>query len=174
MNAVPRFHADENIGVSSGNAAILQFRAMNQNVRADLNTPLSTENFLRKQTTGKSPMAELTREEIDAKIDKSNAQTETKIVRLEGKIDTLSAVLVGKIDSLKEDIQKTDNYNRDSRLIIVASIFAAVIALGGLFVAMMTFGDALFGRGMNVRDVIETTVKDTLTQSKRESTVAPK
>src|SRR5690348_12338433 len=41
-------------------------------------------------------MNDFTREEIDAKIQKSVAETETKIVRVEGKIDTLGTSLAGK------------------------------------------------------------------------------
>ena len=31
-------------------------------------------------------------------------------------------------------------------------------------VGLSTYGDAMFGRGMNVRDVIQTTIKETLAQ----------
>jgi hypothetical protein len=117
-------------------------------------------------------MSDPTREEIQAQIAASEARGEIKMVRLEGKIENLGTLLVGKIDSLKDDVHKTDSYNRDTRLIVVATIVAATIAIGGIVVAMATYGDALFGRGMNVRDVIQTTVKDTLEQAKKDA--APK
>jgi hypothetical protein len=119
-------------------------------------------------------MNDFTREEIDAKIQKSVAETETKIVRVEGKIDTLGTSLAGKIDALASDVRnlaidvdKSESYNRESRLIIVSTIAAAVIAFGALIIGMATYGDALFGRGMNVRDVIQTTIKETMEQMKK-------
>jgi hypothetical protein len=108
-----------------------------------------------------------TDESTDLKIQASEARTETKIVRLEGKIDTLSSTLAGKLDSmainvnaLRSDISKSDQYNRDSRLLIMGTIVVAALALGGLVVAMATYGDALFGRGMSVRDVVQAVIKE--------------
>jgi len=96
----------------------------------------------------------------DAKLATVSAETDTKIARLEGKIDTLAAVLSGKMDALREDISNSDKYNRDSRLMIMGSLIAGVIALGALFVAVATYGDAVFSRGMSVREVIQNTIKD--------------
>ena len=47
-------------------------------------------------------MNDPTREEINAVIKASEAGTETKIARLEGKIDTLAAMLLGRLDALDE------------------------------------------------------------------------
>jgi hypothetical protein len=105
---------------------------------------------------------------VSAKIEASEARSETKVARLEGKIENLGTLLLAKMDSLKEDVHKTDSYNRDTRLIVVATIVAATIAIGGMVVAMATYGDALFGRGMNVRDLIQATVKDTIEQAKKD------
>jgi hypothetical protein len=77
------------------------------------------------------------------------ARTDTKITRLEGKIDVLTATIVG-IDSLKDDVSKSDQYNRDTRLVLLSTFMVGFIAFAGILVAIVTYGDALFGRGMNV------------------------
>ncbi|MGY4351249.1 hypothetical protein ACVWXM_007742 [Bradyrhizobium sp. GM7.3] len=105
---------------------------------------------------------------VNAKIEAAEARTDTKVTRLEGKIENLGTLLAGKLDSLKEDVHHADSYARDTRLIVVSTIVAATIAIGGIIVAMATYGDALFGRGMNVRDVIQTTIKETIEQSKKD------
>jgi hypothetical protein len=50
-------------------------------------------------------MNDPTREEINAVIKASEAGTETKIARLEDKIDTLAAMLLGRLDAL--DVEGT-------------------------------------------------------------------
>jgi hypothetical protein len=114
--------------------------------------------------TPRAKMSDPTREEIQAQIAASEARGDTRVARLEGKIDTLAATLVGKIDTLQSDLHKSDSYNRDSRLITIATIVASALALGGLIATMATYGDAMFGRGMNVRDVVQTVLKETATQ----------
>lgn len=108
------------------------------------------------------------------KIAASEARSDTKVVRLEGKIDTAVATLLGEMRAIRDDVRQADQYNRDSRLVILGAIIASVLALGGLAVGLATYGDALFGRGMNVRDVIQTTIKDFQdTQKKTGPTQAP-
>jgi hypothetical protein len=101
-----------------------------------------------------------TKDEVQAQIAASEARSETRLARLEGKIDALTATLVGKIDALSDKVSVADAYNRQSRFWIIATIVAAL----GLFVAFAAYTDTIFGRGMNVRDVIQTTIKETLAQ----------
>lgn len=105
-------------------------------------------------------MSNLTREEVNACIRASEATTETKIVRLEGKLDTMAATIVGKIDSLRDDISNADKYNRDTRWVLIGTLITGLFALAGLILALATYGDALFSRGMNVRDVVQTLLKE--------------
>lgn len=121
----------------------------------------------------KSPMPgsdELT----DAKIEAVDARTDTKITRLEGKIDVLTATIVGKINSLKDDVSKSDQYNHDTRWVLISTFVVGVFALAGLLVAIATYGDALFGRGMSVRDVVQTVIKEQQEIQKRDATLQPR
>jgi hypothetical protein len=97
----------------------------------------------------------------EAKLSAVEARTDTKIVRLEGKLETLSATIISRFDQLSEKLSADQDYNRNTRWFIIGSALTSFFALAGLLVAMMTYGDALFGRGMNVRDVIQTTVEQT-------------
>jgi hypothetical protein len=38
------------------------------------------------------------------------------------------------------------------------------VALAGLIVAMASYGDAMFVRGVDIRDVVQSTIKETLAQ----------
>jgi hypothetical protein len=108
-----------------------------------------------------------------AEIAAAEARGETKIARLEGKIDTAVATLLGEMRAIRDDVRQADQYQRDSRLFILGAILAGVLSLAALAFAMATYGDAIFGRGMNVRDVIQTTIKDTIEQQKRAAPTPP-
>jgi hypothetical protein len=54
-------------------------------------------------------------------------------------------------------------HRKDRNLIIgtiVGTIVVAAIALGALFAALASYGDAIFGRGMSVRDVVQSVAKE--------------
>jgi hypothetical protein len=102
-----------------------------------------------------------------AEIAAAEARTDTKVARIEGKIDTAVATLIGEIRAIRDDVRQADQYARDSRLFILGAIVAATLALGALVVSMATYGDALFGRGMNVRDLIQSTIRDYESQHPR-------
>jgi hypothetical protein len=104
----------------------------------------------------------------DAKIGKASAETDTKIARLEGKIDTLSATILAELRGVRDDVRNADQYNRGTRWALIGVMVTSAFALGALGIGLVTYGDAIFGRGMNVRDVIQATVKDVYDQSKKD------
>ncbi len=103
----------------------------------------------------------------DAKLQAVEARTDTKIAHLEGKLDTIAAVLGGKLDTANERLTER---GRDRNLIL-GTIVLAALAVIGAFIGLATYGDALFGRGMNVRDLIATTTKETLEQVRKEQPI---
>jgi hypothetical protein len=113
---------------------------------------------------GKPPhipsMPEISREEIAAQIAAAEARSATSLARVEGKIETAVASILGELKATRDDVRQADQYNRDSRLVILGAIVASVLALAGLVVSLATYGDAVFSRGMSVRDVIQSTIKD--------------
>lgn len=118
--------------------------------------------WLRTVESGSIKMA--TADELaQSRINESEARTETKITRIEGTIQLMSQSLTGQLNALTVQVSE----QRRDRNLIIGTIVVATIALGALFVAMATYGDALFGRGLNVRDVLQATVKETLEQAKR-------
>jgi hypothetical protein len=128
-----------------------------------LNYTEGLQAFLHEDATlasKETKMSDISREEIQAHIAASEARGDTRIARLEGKIDTLAATLVGKIDALQSDIHRSDSYNRDTRLITISTVIVAAIALAGLMVTMASYGDAMFGRGMNVQDIVKAVIKE--------------
>jgi hypothetical protein len=111
---------------------------------------------LEKSQTSDSNQMAASDDLLDAKLGKASAETDTKIARLEGKIDTLTATIVGKLDAVSEKMSADHEYNRTTRWVMVG----LAIAICGLIIGMTTYGDALFGRGMNVRDVVTAVVKE--------------
>lgn len=121
-------------------------------------------------------MATPTREEIDGKLEASEARTDTKFAKLEGKLDTLIATISGKFDnlnaeiaSLRGDIGKSHAYNQSTRWILVSMIVASAFAIAGLGISLATYGDALFSRGMSVRDVVRSVIVEQQDQQRRDT-----
>lgn len=97
-----------------------------------------------------------TKDEMKSEMRASVAEVETKIVRIEGEINTALATIVTKLDALSTDVERGRNENKDNRYFILGS----AIALGALFIAVVTYGDSVFERGMQVRDVVKSVVED--------------
>jgi hypothetical protein len=113
-----------------------------------------------------------TREEVKAQIDASKASTETLVARLEGKIDTLVAtvggrmdVLASKIDALGDKVSAADAYNRGTRAWVIGTVITVGLALGGVIAAMLSYGDSMFGHGLEVRQLVQTMIKEQQTQA---------
>jgi hypothetical protein len=106
----------------------------------------------------------------DAKIARTSAETDTKIARMEGKIDTLSATILAELRGVRDDVRTADQYNRGTRWALIGVMATSAFALAGLGLGLVTYGDAIFGRGMNVRDIVQSAVKDVYDQAKRDGT----
>ena len=89
------------------------------------------------------------REEIDAKIATSEARTDTKFARLEGKLD----LVLGQATAAHEAA-------RGLKTTIIATGLGTVLALAALLMAVVTYGDAIFSRGMSVRDVVKAVAQE--------------
>jgi hypothetical protein len=116
----------------------------------------------------------------DKKIELVEAHTDTKIERLGGKIEVLTTTIVGKIESLKDDvsklkddISKSDQYNHDTRLVLISTFVVGFLAMAGLLVTVVTYGDAIFGRGMSVRDVVHAVITEQQEIQNRDTTQPP-
>jgi hypothetical protein len=116
------------------------------------------------------PTREEIREEVKDKIASAEARTDTKIERLGGKIEMLSATLGAKLDIVN---QRLADHSKDRNLII-GTIVLSVISLAVLLIAVATYGDALFGRGISVRDVTQTVIKEQQEIQKRDTVLPPR
>jgi hypothetical protein len=103
------------------------------------------------------------REEIKDKLATAEAKTETRLSKLESQFALGVIELKGQIGLLGNDIAAV----RRDKWVILGTIAAGVFGLAALIVALATYGDAMFGRGINVRDVVQTTIKETLEQAKK-------
>ena len=92
----------------------------------------------------------------NAKLAAVEARTDTKIARMEGRIDTAFASLAGKLDTI--NVRLADQTK--DRNLVIGTIVVSAISIAVLLIGLATYGDALFGRGMNVRDVVQSVVKE--------------
>lgn len=101
-------------------------------------------------------MADHTREEVDAKIAAAEARTDTKIVRMEGKLD----LLLSKLDYFNERITEVRSDSRGTR----TNIWAVGIGLAALIIAVAFGLPALIGFGFQFRDVVHNEVQSAMPQ----------
>jgi hypothetical protein len=88
-----------------------------------------------------------TREEIDAKLGKISAETDTKVARMEGKLD----LVLSKMDDVRDGLRST----RANQWVIGTALAVLIVALA--------FGvPAIFGNGLQLRDVVHTEVQEML------------
>lgn len=92
-----------------------------------------------QNTSGVDDMADQTREEVDAKISASEARTETKIARLEGKLD----LVLSKLDHVAEDNRST----RANQWVIAFGLAVLIVGVAALF-------PVFFGMGAQLRDMV--------------------
>lgn len=97
-----------------------------------------------------------TKDEMKAEIARSAAEVRTDVVRIEGQINTALATIVTKLDAISEEVKSSRSENKENRLFIIGTGIAVV----GVLVGIMTYGDAIYSRGMQVRDVMKSVVEE--------------
>jgi hypothetical protein len=101
-------------------------------------------NALREEAAEYTAMSSDPDDLTDAKIAASEARTETKIVRMEGKLD----LVVSKLDSLREDNRAT----RANQWVIGFGLAVLIVAVAALF-------PVFFDMGGKVKDWIREEVR---------------
>jgi hypothetical protein len=95
-------------------------------------------------------MSEQTREEVDAKIAASEARADTKFAQLFGKIDTSNAELKGELGKIAVRIAGVERSTGGLHTTIIVTAVAVV----GVLVAILTFGQQWLGIGLTTRDLV--------------------
>jgi hypothetical protein len=95
-------------------------------------------------------MSDVSREEIDAKIAASEARTEIKITRLEGKLD----LVLAKIDSVREENNHQFSSAKDDSRAIRANQWVIAFGLAVLIVAVVALFPVFFGIGVQIKDIV--------------------
>lgn len=100
------------------------------------------------------------REYVDLKLAAADARVDTKFAEINGRLDRLN----DSIMALSGQVVEARNASASLRSTILTSVIAtgvaSVLALGALFVSMATYGDAIFSRGMSVRDLVNSVTKE--------------
>jgi len=118
-----------------------------------LSTPISVlraENVRsRSAQREQTKMADISREEIDAKIAVSEARGDTKFAELLGEIKAMRADITGQFGVLTARVEHVERSTSGLKAIIVGTGIAAV----GVVIAVLAFGDQLFGLGIGASDI---------------------
>jgi hypothetical protein len=91
-----------------------------------------------------SKMSDISREEIKAHIDASEARGETKIARLEGKLD----LVLSRLNDVNENVRSSK-----------ANQWVIGLGLAVLIVAVVALFPVFFGMGTQIRDMIHSEVQ---------------
>ncbi|WP_158020070.1 hypothetical protein [Methylorubrum extorquens] len=107
------------------------------------------------------------REYVDLKLEATEARTEARFVEMNGKLDRILdsfSTANANISDTKGELQALKNETRDeyrsTRSTIIITTISTAVALAALLMGIVTYGDAIFGRGMSVRDVVSSVVKE--------------
>lgn len=103
-------------------------------------------------------MSDPTREEIDAKLGASEARSDTKIARLEGKLD----LVLSKLDDLNQKITTTEGHIRDDSRTMRSSLWGIGLGLAALMVTIVALFPVFFSIGTQVKDMVEQAVSTRL------------
>jgi hypothetical protein len=92
-----------------------------------------------------------TREEIKAEIGTAEARTDTKIARLEGKMD----IVIIKLDAVNESTLAMRRDVKDSERAIKANAWVIFAALAAILIGLIATIPAIFDWGFKMREVID-------------------
>jgi hypothetical protein len=104
------------------------------------------------QKTSGGHMADLTREELDAKLTTVSAQTDTKLARLEGKLDLVITELRSVNDTYKNV--------RDGQRATIANLWVVFAALAAIIIGSIAAAPVIFDLGMKLRETITKEVQE--------------
>ena len=87
---------------------------------------------------------------LDLKIVASEARSETKMAKLEGKIDLMASA----VQNLTVSVNQQRSETKSLQLWTIATIIASALAMIALILSVMSFGASTFYNGTVVRDLI--------------------
>lgn len=148
---------DPTIDRSQGFAML---QRLNERIRA-LDSAAASERFEADTSMASD------REYVDLKLEASEARLDARFVELHGKLDRVIFEFENynkNISEIRAEAQAQRGEVRSEYLSIKTTIVitgvATAIALAALLMAVITYGDAIFGRGMSVRDVVSAVIKE--------------
>ncbi len=103
-------------------------------------------------------MTDLSREEIDAKIAASEARTDTKITRFEGKLD----LVLSKLEDVKATNETIRTDVREDGRSTRANLWTIAFGLAILIVTLAALYPSFFGIGAQVKDMVDSAVQSHL------------
>jgi len=131
----------------------------------------SGSTILQQKSTA---MADITREEVNAKVELSESKSDTKFARLEGKLDLVLSQLSSQIanvstqlSDVKGQIQESRLVSRDERRSMRSDTILATVSIAILIVAIAALFPVFFDIGTKVKDFVSDEVKSHFAEQKK-------
>ncbi|WP_156648361.1 hypothetical protein [Methylobacterium sp. Leaf108] len=113
------------------------------------------------------------REYVDLKLEAAEARGEARFVEINAKLDRLlESSEHSRVEIATARSEVRQDY-RSTRNTVVVTTIATGLAISALILAIMTYGDAIFSRGMSVRDVVAAAAKEQAEKSQPPVSLPP-
>jgi hypothetical protein len=116
---------------------------------------LSPEVFINPSASDDA-MADITREEFEARLDAASARTDAKFAEMMGEIRLISSDLKGELKAINTRLNGVEKSTGGVKATVVVVAIATLAAIVGI----LAFGQQWFGIGLTTRDLIRATVTE--------------
>jgi uncharacterized membrane protein YidH (DUF202 family) len=138
----------------------------------------TASSFVGSMAETDEKMPDIGREQVLDIVAASEARSDAKFERLLGEVKLIAADMRTDMANIRTDIAdqrgetkavsaqvasvQTSTSGLRSTVVTtgISSVIALLLGLGALILGVATYGDAIFGRGMSVRDVVTATSKE--------------
>lgn len=154
----------------SNTASVENVFVMNPPVRSSQTDLVVNTNFAKSDPpkTGSENMAEISREEIDAKLAAIEARSDTRFEQMLGEMRTANAELRGEMKALGAGIA-----NAATTTTVIWTGVGTFFALAALLVGVLAFGAQSASIGMSISDVAQRAADEAVKQERRADPAAP-
>ncbi len=139
------------------------------NVASNLTSLVPQKSSPVSQESGDGMADAPTREEMNANLRAAGAETDTKIARMEGKLDLVLSKIDGlntRFEDARADAKEARATAHSDNVATRANIWVVGLGLAVLIVAVAALFPAFFGMGAQVKDLVHSEIQQQIPQQK--------
>jgi hypothetical protein len=119
-----------------GNANASPFEVPAPTIRSRSFGP-AEDDERRSQRAGGITVADLSREEMEAKLEAAEARTEARFAQISGTIDVRFSSIENKLDRLTEVVNESMTETKSAKVTVVVTTIASILAAIGIILAVL-------------------------------------